>query len=320
MPWDPNRYLRFADHRTRPGIELLSRIPDIDACYIVDLGCGTGHLTALLQERWPDAVVIGIDSSDEMIERARDDHPDMTWVVDDVAAWEPAEPVDLVFSNAALHWLDDHEHLFQRLHSLVAPDGVLAVQMPDNWDAPTHRIPADVLDSGDWPTSARAALMSDRLSRPEDYARWVQPANVDLWSTTYYSTVDRRRSGLGVGNGVGVAPGSRGPGPNGSRSLRSGLSGTLSDGVSARSERHHGAPVQPPVHGRPGTRCGEVNPRCQDQPTRTGTARTTTHPVGSAWTGPTTRHTHSLIWAVASSAAELHQDSGTASRISCCRQ
>ena len=186
MPWDPDRYLRFADHRVRPGIELLARIPDIDAHRIVDLGCGTGQLTALLQERWPGADVVGIDSSAEMIERARADHPNMTWVVGDVETWEPEEPIDLIFSNATLHWLDGHQDLFGHLRSLLNPVGILAAQMPDNWNAPTHRVPADVLDDGDWPTGARAALMRDRLSRPEDYARWVQPASVDLWRTTYY--------------------------------------------------------------------------------------------------------------------------------------
>lgn len=186
MPWDPDCYLRFADHRTRPGIELLTRIPDLDARRIVDLGCGTGHLTAMLQERWPDAEVAGIDSSVEMIERARRDHPEMTWIVGDVAAWEPDGYTDLVFSNAALHWLDDHEALFRRLRTLLGAGGSLAVQMPDNWNAPTHRIPADILDENDWPEVSRTALMRDRLSPPQNYAHWLQPANVDLWRTTYY--------------------------------------------------------------------------------------------------------------------------------------
>ena len=186
MPWDPDRYLRFADHRTRPGIELLSRVPDTNARRIVDLGCGTGHLTAMLLERWPDAEVVGIDSSPEMIQRARDDHPEMTWMVGDIDTWEPEASLDLIFSNATLHWLDGHEDLFRRFRSVLAPSGVLACQMPDNWNAPTHRIPAEVFDDSTWPKSARSALMRYRLSSPENYARWVQPANVDLWRTTYY--------------------------------------------------------------------------------------------------------------------------------------
>jgi trans-aconitate 2-methyltransferase len=186
MPWDPDQYLRFADHRTRPGVELLARIPNLDPRRIMDLGCGTGHLTAMLQHRWPSANVTGIDSSVEMIEQARLDHPDMQWVVEDVAAWEPDGEMDLIYSNAALHWLDDHEALFNRLRSFLSPGGVFAAQIPDNWNAPTHRVPADVLDEGEWPETARKALMRDRLSPPVDYVRWLQPARVDLWRTTYY--------------------------------------------------------------------------------------------------------------------------------------
>ncbi len=151
MAWDPDRYLRFADHRTRPGLELASRIPDIDARSIVDLGSGTGHLTAHLAERWPEASILGIDSSDEMVERARVDHPSLEWVVGNVETWEPKEPVDLLFSSAALHWVDDHAALFPQLRSCLAAGGVMAVQMPDNWKAPTHLIPAQVLDEGEWP-------------------------------------------------------------------------------------------------------------------------------------------------------------------------
>lgn len=186
MPWDPDRYLRFADHRTRPGIELLARIPDIAARRVVDLGCGTGNLTALLARRWPDANVAGIDSSEDMIERARRDHPGLNWTIGSIESWNPETRFDVVFSNAALHWVDGHETLFRRLRSFLADDGVLAVQMPDNWAAPTHRIPADVLDSGDWTDGARTAMMRDRLSSPDLYPRWLQPATVDMWRTTYF--------------------------------------------------------------------------------------------------------------------------------------
>ncbi|MBT8211963.1 MAG: methyltransferase domain-containing protein [Acidimicrobiia bacterium] len=186
VAWDPDRYLRFANHRTRPGIELLARVPDIEVLQAVDLGSGTGELTSLIAERWPAARVTGIDSSPEMVARARSGHTDIEWVLSDIAAWDPEAPVDLLFSNAALHWLDDHENLFARLRSLVRPGGVVAVQMPDNWAAPTHRAPADILDGGDWPEAARQSLMRDRLSDPGAYARWLEPADVDLWRTTYF--------------------------------------------------------------------------------------------------------------------------------------
>lgn len=186
MAWDPDRYERFADHRARPGVELISRIPQIDASTIVDLGCGTGHLTALLGGLWEHAAVTGVDSSIDMIDRARSDRPSMDWLLGDIASWEPDAPVDIIFSNAALHWLEDHEHVFRRLRSLLAPGGVLAVQMPDNWQAPDHTIPGDILDDGSWPEAARRALLRDPLSRVEDYRMWVQPSAVDIWRTTYY--------------------------------------------------------------------------------------------------------------------------------------
>ncbi len=186
MAWDPDHYLRFADHRARPGIELLARVPDIDARRVVDLGCGTGDLTALLAERWPEARTLGIDSSPEMVERARVNHPEGTWAIGDIASWTPDEPSDVMFSSAALHWLDDHAPLFRRLRTRLTDRGVLAVQMPDNWSAPTHRIPAEILDSGDWPDATRTALLRDPLSTVDEYMRWLQPASVDAWRTTYY--------------------------------------------------------------------------------------------------------------------------------------
>jgi trans-aconitate 2-methyltransferase len=121
-----------------------------------------------------------------MIERARRDYPAMAWAVGDIETWTPDRPLDLIFSNAALHWVNDHAELFGRLRSFLAERGVLAVQMPDNWNAPTHHIPAEVLNSGDWANAARASLMHDRLSQAEMYSRWVQPATVDMWRTTYF--------------------------------------------------------------------------------------------------------------------------------------
>lgn len=189
MVWNPGHYLRFADHRTRPGLELLAGIPDQPVQRAVDLGAGTGHLTAELAERWPEASVAGIESSPEMLDRARRDHPDVSWTLADIAHWEPEDPVDLLFSNAALHWLDCHDELFPWLRSQLAPGGVLAVQMPDNWDAPTHRIPADVLDSGPYSDVARSALLRDRLLSPAEYRTLLQPARVDLWRTTYFQVL-----------------------------------------------------------------------------------------------------------------------------------
>ena len=186
MNWDPDRYEQFSEVRLRPGLDLLERIGDIDPRTVVDLGCGTGTLTAILARRWPKAQVTGLDSSEQMLERTPTDAPNVTWERGDIASWQVNHPVGLIFSNAALHWLDDHARLFNRLVRALGAGGVLAVQMPDNWTEPTHRIPAAVLDEGDYPNEARRALLRDRVAREEDYRRWLGPdADCDIWSTTY---------------------------------------------------------------------------------------------------------------------------------------
>lgn len=185
MPWDPQHYLKFADHRARPGLELLARVDRDEPRVVVDLGSGPGNLSAHLARRWPGAQVTGVDSSAEMVGKARADHPEIAWIEEDIARWEPSGPVDVIYSNATLHWLDDHHQLLPRLRSWLSPGGVLAIQMPDNWRAPTHRVPAEILDDGSWPLRASQALLRDRLSSPADYRSWLQPGTVDIWRTTY---------------------------------------------------------------------------------------------------------------------------------------
>lgn len=187
MIWDPDRYEHFSDHRLRPGLDLLGRVPDIDPLSVVDLGCGTGRLTAIVAARWPTAQVIGLDSSQEMLDRAPTDTPNVSWKRGDIASWRTDQPFGLIFSNAALHWLDDHAGLFSRLARSLPSGGVLAAQMPDNWAEPTHRIPAAILDEGDYPDQARRALLRNPVARAEDYRRWLGPdVDCDIWSTTYH--------------------------------------------------------------------------------------------------------------------------------------
>lgn len=191
MTWDPRRYLRFTDHRLRPGVELLARIDLEDPTTVVDLGCGPGNLTRLITERWPAAAVTGIDSSESMLARASQDQPGVDWVSADLTEWSPSGPVDVLFSNAALHWVGDHATVFPRLASWVAPGGVLAVQMPDNWKEPTHTIPAQILDSGAWPAVAVEALVRNPVHSPAFYRNLLrdQSVTIDIWVTTYHQVL-----------------------------------------------------------------------------------------------------------------------------------
>jgi len=108
VSWDPAQYLRFSGERMRPAVDLLARIAHEAPATVVDLGCGAGNLAPLLQARWPRARLTGVDSSPEMLARARQEHPSAQFVQADIAAWRPAQPVDVLYSNAALHWLDGH--------------------------------------------------------------------------------------------------------------------------------------------------------------------------------------------------------------------
>lgn len=128
MRWDPTQYLRFADDRGRPFVDLVARIRG-DAATVVDLGCGAGNLTSVLRGRWPDAQVLGVDASPEMIERAKaaDDDPGARYELADVETWAPAEPVDVITSNAMFQWVPEQEAVLRRLADAVLPGGSIAV-------------------------------------------------------------------------------------------------------------------------------------------------------------------------------------------------
>ncbi|MEQ8665228.1 MAG: methyltransferase domain-containing protein [Rhodospirillales bacterium] len=184
--WDPAQYERFSGHRLRPALDLLNAVNLAEPKAIADLGCGNGTVTALLRERWPGAAVTGIDSSAEMLERARAVDDVVTWQEGDVGAWCPAGE-DLVFSNAALHWLDDHESLFTGLVDRLKPGSVLAVQMPDNFDQASHQALRDASDDEAWCDRLAPAAGRRPVASPEKYFQWLRPRvkSLDIWQTTY---------------------------------------------------------------------------------------------------------------------------------------
>ena len=186
MKWSPGQYQRFAEPRLRPGLDLLARLPDLpNARRLVDLGCGTGELTELLQARYAEATCVGVDNSEEMLVRARVRHPKLQFVVGDIATFAPAEPCDVVFSNAALHWVPDHAQLFPRLLGAVSRGGVLAVQMPHNFCEPSHVLLREVAHLPEWKT--RVHLPEAPVLSPEQLYDVVVPhcREVELWETTY---------------------------------------------------------------------------------------------------------------------------------------
>jgi trans-aconitate 2-methyltransferase len=189
--WDPDRYLTYADERGRPFIDLITRIaagPEIRT--VVDLGCGPGNLTALLAERWPDASVTGVDSSAEMVERARRDVPAVAFEVGDLRDWVSTgstnDGVDVLVSNATLQWVPDHLALLPRLVDRVRPGGWLAFQVPGNFDEPSHTIRTELAAEQPYaPHTAGAAVPSSHDAAT--YLRALQGigCEVDAWETTY---------------------------------------------------------------------------------------------------------------------------------------
>jgi len=223
--WDPARYLTYADERGRPFVELIARIaaPGGDRGgrpgdrheihTVVDLGCGPGNLTALLAERWPDAEVVGIDSSPEMIAAARESAAGsaVTFEVGDVRDWGLDTPspsgsgystsersgVDVLVSNATLQWLPDHLDLLPRLVAQVRPGGWFAFQVPGNFDEPSHTIRTELAAEEPYAagleTVARATSSTTggpAVPSSYDAATYLRAlqglgCTVDAWETTY---------------------------------------------------------------------------------------------------------------------------------------
>jgi trans-aconitate 2-methyltransferase len=183
--WDPERYLTYADERGRPFVELLARIPAAAPGRVVDLGCGPGNLTGLLKERWPEAVVSGVDSSPEMVARARE-VAGIDVGVGDVRTWEPAGAVDVLLSNATLQWVPGHLELLPRLVGQVAPGGWLAFQVPGNFDEPSHTVRRDLAAQGPYAAYTAGVAVPDA----HDAATYLEAlarlgCTVDAWETTY---------------------------------------------------------------------------------------------------------------------------------------
>ena len=194
MPsWDPNQYLKFTDHRLRPALDLLAQVPLADPRSIYDLGCGPGTITRLLAERWPNARVVGIDSSADMLAKARKEAPSVSFEQADIARWSPPAPADLLFTNATLHWLDDHAALLPRLAAQLAPGGMLAIQMPDNRTSPSHLLMDEAAAAGPWHARlARLRPVYGSMQSPDAYYRLLAPAaaQVDIWETTYLHVLE----------------------------------------------------------------------------------------------------------------------------------
>ncbi|MBZ5576702.1 MAG: methyltransferase domain-containing protein [Acidobacteriia bacterium] len=209
MPqWDADLYLKYGNQRTQPVIDLVNRIQLENPRRTADLGCGPGNSTEVLRRRWPDSLLVGVDHSPEMIAKARKSFPDGRWELGDAATWNAGEPVDLVFSNAMLHWIPNHAAVCRHLFDQVAARGALAVQVPAHYDSPLHREILEVSRDAEWVERMEGARQALTHESPAFYYDLLAPraAHMDVWETTYHHALPGPEAVLEWFRGTGLRP------------------------------------------------------------------------------------------------------------------
>jgi trans-aconitate 2-methyltransferase len=205
--WEPQTYLRYADLRFRAGLDLMARIPRADYKTVYDLGCGTGHLTQILAERFPNAHITGVDSSAEMLAEAGGQFPKLSWLQGDIRSWRPEVGPDLIFSNAALQWVPNHEALFPALLRLLNAGGVLAVQMPRHFESPSHVELKKLVRESRWRARLEPLLLTE-VPSPETYWNWLSAhaTDLDIWETIYLQVLQGKDPVVDFMRGTALRP------------------------------------------------------------------------------------------------------------------
>ena len=213
--WDANLYLKFADLRVRPALDLMGRLDPANGARpghaVYDLGCGAGNITRILAERFPGAAaIVGIDSSDDMLAKARTqtDDPRVSFERGDLARFAPATPPGILYSNAAYHWLSGHIDLFPGLLRLLPPGGQLAIQMPRNHEAPSHALMRVAADAGPWKAKLDPIRGIAPVEEPARYYDVLKPlcAELEIWETVYQQPLTGKDPVAQFTSGTGLRP------------------------------------------------------------------------------------------------------------------
>ena len=187
--WDPGQYHQYGCLRLRPAPELLSRVSIASPSLVHDIGTGGGDVARLMTERWPNARVVGSDSSPEMLDTAASTASTVEWRLLDLSEWQPAAEHDVIYGNAVLHWVDNHEEILPRLIGGLRPGGELALQIPMSWWQPSHQIIRDTLASlaGPQARALSTSMAKPNVHQPSRYYEILQPivTEIDIWETTF---------------------------------------------------------------------------------------------------------------------------------------
>ena len=204
--WNPDLYMKFKDERTQPARDLVNRIKVDQPYRVIDLGCGPGNSTQVLKNKWPRASIQGMDRSPAMIEKAKKDYPEIDWFVADLSDWKPDLKYDVLFSNAALQWLDNHNVLFPKIFESVSPDGAFAVQLPLNNMSSLHLIVSELTRK--WEKRFQNLNWNLCYQSPEYYYDSMTPiANyLDIWTTVYYHQLDNHQGLVDWYESTGMRP------------------------------------------------------------------------------------------------------------------
>ncbi|KIW58570.1 hypothetical protein PV05_03078 [Exophiala xenobiotica] len=211
--WNAAQYLKFERQRTRPATDLLAQIPLTSPKRIIDLGCGPGNSTAVLAKQFPEAHITGIDSSQDMIAKARKSLPDTDFQLADLSTFRDTESADLLFSNAVYQWIpsDDRIPIFTKLISTQKPGGVFAFQVPDNFNEPSHVAMRALAEEGPWSKTLKALETPPTrrpFQSPQELYNALKPlcSGVDIWHTHYYHILDDHQAIVEWVKGTGLRP------------------------------------------------------------------------------------------------------------------
>lgn len=217
MKWDPSKYVEFGNHRDRPFHDLVARVRADEPRTVIDLGCGPGNLTATLVDRWPEAHVVGLDSSDEMLLKAqslRELSPQeqsgrLTFQLRDITQWVPDADTDVVVTNAVLQWIPGHQEMLAGWLRVLKPGAWFAMQVPGNFTSPSHTLMRQLAESPRWSTRLGGVLRHDgAVGSPADYLGIMLDAGcaADAWETTYQQVLQGEDPVLEWVRGTGLRP------------------------------------------------------------------------------------------------------------------